>query len=337
MKRRARRVSSAEITAAPLITATSATASRPRLLEEVSRAGGRTLLAPQNRRGIESRRPPQGNQAADQRDQRRDAKRDGQQHHARRGRRTEHALAEHARQCPRPTRKPRAPPTNASIRCSARKSAVTDVFVAPIAFMMPISARRSSTVAADVAATASAAAISAASVTIQSSVLTCERIFPSESATCRIARTSVAGQHLLDLIADRRNIWRAEPAVVFGGRQRFRIALGERIRRLGHRADEKLSELPGMIRKCFCSNGKRHENGVVFRAPGGDDSRHDQRSHGIPSEPFGASANQSCRCQGVRDFSPRGRSDHGFICAVVKPAHPEFATTDASTSNQSQK
>ncbi len=175
-----------------------------------------------------------------------------------------------------PKTKPIAPPTSASINCSARKMPPTSAFVAPIAFMMPISARRSSTVAAEVAATASAAAISAASVTIQSSVLTCERILPSVSATRRIARTSVPGSTCLDLVADRRNVGRAEPAVVFGGRH----ATGIRARRAHRRAWSARSRKAAGIgrdgRKAL-RDRKRHEHGIVFRAAGGDDARHHQR------------------------------------------------------------
>ena len=55
-----------------------------------------------------------------------------------------------------------------------------------------------------------------------------------------------SGQHFLDLVADRRNVGRAEPAVVFSGRQRFGIAIGQRVGWLGERADEKLPKLTGM-------------------------------------------------------------------------------------------
>ena len=128
----------------------------------------------------------------------------------------------------------------------SKRAPVTEVFVAPIAFMTPISTRRSRMAAADVAATAKPAAISAASVTIHSSVLTRERMRPSVSATRRIARTSRPGQHLLDLVADRGNVGRAEPAVVFRGRQRFRIAFRERVGGLGQRAHERAAGIgPG--------------------------------------------------------------------------------------------
>ncbi len=76
-------------------------------------------------------------------------------------------------------------------------TAVENVMLAPSAFITPISARRSSTVDAEVAATASAAAPSAASVTIHSSVLTRVRMRPSVSATRRMACTSVPGSTVL--------------------------------------------------------------------------------------------------------------------------------------------
>jgi len=92
-----------------------------------------------------------------------------------------------------PIANPAIPPINASARCSIRKSTVTRVFVAPIAFITPISVCLSRTAAAEVAVMASDAATRAAMVTIQSSVLTRERMCPSESATRRMARTSVPG------------------------------------------------------------------------------------------------------------------------------------------------
>ncbi len=92
-----------------------------------------------------------------------------------------------------PSAYPRTPPTSASNNCSATKNAPTARRLAPSAFINPISERRSSTVVADVAPTASAAANKAAIVTIHISPLTRVRIRPSPSATCRIARTSTPG------------------------------------------------------------------------------------------------------------------------------------------------
>src|SRR6185437_14664300 len=81
-------------------------------------------------------------------------------------------LAPRKRARPEPKTNPIAPPMSASIKCSVKNSAETEVFVAPVAFIMPISKRLSIIAAAEVAATARAAPTRAASVTIQSSVLT---------------------------------------------------------------------------------------------------------------------------------------------------------------------
>ncbi len=92
-----------------------------------------------------------------------------------------------------PTRNPMAPPMHASSTCSARKIAATRELGAPSAFISPTSERRSRTVVAAVAATANAAPISAARVTIHSKEETRDSTRPSVSATRRIGRASVPG------------------------------------------------------------------------------------------------------------------------------------------------
>src|SRR6266478_7073522 len=89
------------------------------------------------------------------------------------------------------------PPTNASRSCSAASNQPTVPEPAPSAFIKPISVRRSMTDAAEDAPTARAAASSDANVTSQSSVRTRVRIFPSQSATRRITRTSEPGRTCL--------------------------------------------------------------------------------------------------------------------------------------------
>ena len=189
----------------------------------------------------------------------------GKQNQSRRSGRAEDACRPARAQAPAPKRSQRRRrPSRASI-VPREKFRRPERWSRRCAFMMPISARRSSTVVAEVAATASAAAISAASVTIQSSVLTRDRMRPSVSATRRMARTSVPGKNLLNLKADRRNVRRAEPAVVFGGRERGGVALGERVGGLGERADEKLAELAGMAGK-FLRDRERDEAWLLSSA-----------------------------------------------------------------------
>ena len=208
-------------------------------------------------------RASQGNQAADERDERGKSENDGQQHAGAVGQASRRRSSRARARAAAPRTKPTAPPAIASISCSVRKMAVTSAFVAPMAFMMPISPRRSITVVAEVAADRQRGRDQRR-----------ERDDPQQCADARedaalgigdaADRVHVrAGQHLLDLVADRRNVRRAEPAVVFGGRERFRIALGKRVGRLRQRADEKLPELAGMIRDLL-RDGERNEHGVVF-------------------------------------------------------------------------
>ena len=126
--------------------------------QQLPTAGDRTSFASQNRRRLEMRGAAQWNQAAEQ------SLRCAQ---APVPRETESFAARPAfriRFVPTLARarsranNPIAPPIMASSNCSARKIPATSEFVAPIAFMTPISARRSRTVVAEVAATAKAAA-----------------------------------------------------------------------------------------------------------------------------------------------------------------------------------
>ncbi len=84
-----------------------------------------------------------------------------------------------------------------------------------------------------------------------------------------------AGQNLADLVADRGNVGRAEPAVIFGGSERLGIALGERIGGLGERADKKLAKFSAVVAGKRLGDGKRDEDGVVFGIARGDDAGDD--------------------------------------------------------------
>ncbi len=92
-----------------------------------------------------------------------------------------------------------------------------------------------------------------------------------------------AGQHGSDLIADRGNVGRAEPAVVLGGSQLdFGVALrafaffGESVGGLSERADKKFAEFVRMIRQTL-RDLQRDKNRFVLRVARGDDARHLQR------------------------------------------------------------
>ena len=187
-----------EVTAAPLISAMRATApKRPRLPRNNRQSRRQNIIRPAGP-AQDSHAPRATSESGSQGLQRpRRAPKQRGKRTKRGGAGEPNTLVQGLARSPRQERSQIVPPTSASINCSARKIPATRAFVAPIAFIMPTSARRSRTVAAEVAATASAAAISAASVTIQSSVLTCDRIFPSVSATWRIAWTSVPGKTCL--------------------------------------------------------------------------------------------------------------------------------------------
>lgn len=113
-----------------------------------------------------------------------------------------------------PITNPIAPPAIASSNCSARNIPAMRELVAPSAFITPISARRSRTVVAEVAATAKAAAPSAASVTIHSRVPTRENTAFRVGHAANGAHVR-ARQYSFYLEADGRNVWRTEPAIVF--------------------------------------------------------------------------------------------------------------------------
>ena len=81
-----------------------------------------------------------------------------------------------------------------------------------------------------------------------------------------------AGENLADLVADRRNVGRAEPAVIFGGSERLGIALGERIGWLGEGADKKLAKFSAVVAVKRLGDGKRGEDGAVFGITRGDDA-----------------------------------------------------------------
>ena len=247
------RLRSAETTAAPLISAISATAKRPRLPRNNLQRRRQNITRPADTgagfkraaRHIGIMLPIIATTAASPRTA-------GKKNQAEAGPASQRRWCPALAQTPAPSTKPIAPPATASINCSARKIPATTALVAPIAFMMPTSARRSSTVAADVAATASAAAISAA-----------KRNDPKQRAHVRQDFSFGIGhaanganvrtrQNLRDLIADRRNVGRAEPVVVFFGRQRCGSRNGERIGGLRQRADEKLRNCPGWP-ESFCA------------------------------------------------------------------------------------
>src|SRR4029077_7456783 len=93
------RLMSAEITAAPLTSATMATARRPRLPRSSFHSRRANIsLAPQDGRGIEMRGTPQGNQAAGDRYDRRETQDHGQENNAERRGDAENTLAQNSRE-----------------------------------------------------------------------------------------------------------------------------------------------------------------------------------------------------------------------------------------------
>ena len=254
-----------------------------------------------------------------------------QKHQARRCGRTEDARAQPPCQRHAENANPHDAARNRERNCSARKIRRLAAFVAPMAFMMPISPRRSSTVAADVAATASAAAISAASVTIQSSVLTREKNAALSIGHAPDRAHIRAGQDLLDLETDRGNVWRAEPAVVFGRASAYSGSRSDKcIRRLRQRTHKKLPKLARMARKILCGGQVVTSTAFIFRTAGGNDSGDRSGRFRAASGLVRSWHNLVSPAQFRRDKLVGKRCTHdAFVRAIVKPAPLDASTRDA--------
>ena len=178
------------------------------------------------------RRAPQRNQAASNARRARQGRGSTGKRTNRGGAGEPNTLAPRTRASPAPSTKPTVPPAIASINCSARKMPATDSVGRADGFHD-----------ADFGATLEHRGGGSGGHGERRSDQRGESDDPEQRADVRedfafgfghaANRAHVrAGQNLLDLVADRGNVGRAEPAVVFGGRQRLR----DRARRARRRA-----------------------------------------------------------------------------------------------------